>query len=67
VIVRLAEKIVWLDRVSPYLFERIFHGVFPRTGSGVPWADGEGFGEGETAALAGAEGGEAAGEVDGPG
>ena len=43
------------------------HGVLPRTGSGVPGADGDGDGEGLTGPLVVAEGGEAAGLVLGPG
>src|ERR1700716_449309 len=43
------------------------HGVLPRTGNGVPGAEGEADGEGLFCAFAGAGGAEAAGLVFGPG
>src|SRR5205814_5680789 len=47
-------------------FRRV-HGVFPRTGDGVPGADGDADGEGVTCGFAGAGGADAAGLVFGPG
>src|SRR5919204_3690434 len=42
-------------------------GVFPRTGSGLPGVEGDGFTDGATAGCAADEAGEAAGVADAPG
>lgn len=47
--------------------EKRFHGVLPRTGSGVPGAEGDGDGDGLACGLTAADGGDEAGVVDGPG